>query len=966
MTFLKRAIVALFPFAFLAPLSAQAQDCTIRNVDAGDQPQYAKPDDPWIYRGTDIPVDDEWLMGELPNGLKYAVRSNGVPPCQISMRVHIDAGSLHEEESERGYAHLIEHLVFRESRDFGPDEALRHFQRLGAGFGSDTNATTGPVSTIFKLALPNANYQTLDDSVRQLAGMVREPALSSANLAKDIPIVLAERRDQSGPSRRIDDATMQTLFAGQRIANRSPIGTVKTLEAATPESVRAFHTRWYRPENATVVLVGDADRQLLATLVERYFADWKGVGPVTPAPDFGAPNAPTGADPANPVGEVAVVVEPGQARNLIMTVNRPYVQVIDNLEYNRGWMLDAVAAGIVSNRLEKRARTGGSYLAAGVALDKVSRSADITYISITPLTADWQQALSDVRGVIADALVTPPSQQEIDQVVAQFDVNFVNGVEQSRIQAGGDLADTLVGAVDIREAVASPETFLEVFRSMKPRFTPETLLQHTRDIFDGEVIRAVYLTSEAGEANQSSLRAALLQPAVISAEARDQGNTLSFADLPPIGVPADPVLQEPLGVLGVEKLTFANGVRALLMGRSNEPGRVTVKVRFGGGWRAIAPEEAVYAELADAALMASGMAGVGLNDFDSLLAGRKLGLDFAIEDGTFVFQGMTRQEDLADQLYLFAAKLALPRWEANPVERAKASAVLGYDSYDSDPNGVLTRDLDWLLHDRDPRFATATPEQIRTATPAGFEKVWSRLLSEGPVEVQVFGDIDRAATIEALSRTFGALPPRAPLSAQVLARGTSFPAGTPHPVRLVHSGEGDQAAAMVAWPTGGGVAGLPESRKLEVLAQVFSNKLLDALRERAGAAYAPFVSSNWPVDTEEGGFVFALVQVQPELVPVFFAEAQKIADDLAANGPSEDDLARAVEPYKNFLARAQTGHMFWLSQLEGSASDPRRIEQLYTLFSDYAEVTPEQMRALAQKYLLDGKAFKLEVMPTSK
>ena len=70
---------------------------------------------PWLYKNSDVPQDKEWIFGELPNGLRYAVRKNGVPPDQVSIRIRIDAGSLNERDTEQGYAHLIEHLLFRES-----------------------------------------------------------------------------------------------------------------------------------------------------------------------------------------------------------------------------------------------------------------------------------------------------------------------------------------------------------------------------------------------------------------------------------------------------------------------------------------------------------------------------------------------------------------------------------------------------------------------------------------------------------------------------------------------------------------------------------------------------------------------------------------------------------------------------------------------------------------------------------
>ena len=963
MTVISRAFRALAPLALLLPVPALAQDCTIRLTAEDAAPQYVNVADPWIYRGTDIPVDSEWLMGELPNGVRYAVRQNGVPPCQMSLRIAIDAGSLHESDSEQGFAHLVEHLTFRESREFGPAEAIPYFQRLGASLGYDTNATTSPTQTVYKLDLPNANRATLADSVRRFAGMVREPALSGANLAADVPIVLAERRDSAGPGRRIADTTREVLFAGQRLSARNPIGTVATLEGATPEAVRAFHDRWYRPENAVVVLVGDADPQVLAAMIEREFADWQGKGPLVPAPDFGDPVAPAGADPTNPVGELQVVAEPGQPRALTYAIMRPWVEVVDNIEYNRGILMDSLAAQIINRRLENRAREGGSFLYAQVGRDKVSRSVDGTFVSFAPLTADWQTALADVRGVIADALSEPPSQAEIDREASQFDLSFVDMVEQARIQAGSRLADDIVNAVDIREAVAAPETFLTVFRSMKDRLTPEAMLERTRALFQGEVIRGVMLTGEPGEVDVAQLRTALEAPVTAVGGVRDDGATINFADLPAIGTAQPPVTRAPLGVLDIEKLTFANGVNALLYGSTNEPGRVTVRVRFGAGWRGFADDEGVYAALGQTALINSGIGELGQNDLDRISAGRKMSFGFGIEDGVFVFEGQTRVEDLADQLYLFAAKLAMPRWDAAPVERAKASAQLSYGSYAADPNGVLNRDLEWLLHDRDPRFETPGPADIAAATPERFREVWSRLLAQGPIEVAVFGDIDRVAAVEALSRTFGALAPREPLPAEVANRPVSFPAANDEPLRLTHGGDPDQSAAVIAWPTGGGSEGLPESRKLDLLAQIFGNRLLDDLRERSGAAYSPFVSSNWPLDTTTGGTIFALVQIDPAMQPVFFDAADAIALDLATNGPTADELARVVEPATQFIQRAQTGHTFWLNNLQGSAQDPARVRHLRSLMRDIGQATPEEIRVLAARYFQGHGGFRLAVVP---
>lgn len=917
---------------------------------------------PWIYEGSDVPQDKEWLFGRMPNGLRYAVRRNGVPPGQISVRVRIDAGSLHENENERGYAHLLEHLLFRQSKYLGVAQAIPTWQRLGATFGSDTNAETSPTHTVFKLDLPGATPAKLDESMKLLSGMVRAPVLSRKNVRAEVPIVLAEKRESGGPGERVGETTRETLFAGQLLATRSPIGTEASLTAATGKSVSAFYKRWYRPENAVISVVGDADPMLLAAAVEKWFGDWAGKGALTPAPAFGDPVAPAGADPANPIGEVAVMVEPDLPRSFTYAILRPWRQVDDTIAYNQGVLRDTLATALINRRLETHARAGGSYLYARVQQDKISRSADATFISFAPLTADWQGALRDVRAVIADALARPPSAEELDREIAEQQQVFESSVAERGVLAGARLADDIVNAVDIREAVAAPETVLTVFTGMKDAITPQQILDSTRRIFGGSVIRATYVTPASEEASADDVRAALLASVAPDSKARMAGKPVSFASLPAIGKPGTIERDVPLGIHDISRIDFANGVKALVWANNAEPGRVSVKVRFGGGYRAIGDDDAVYAELGKLALVGSGVGPLGQEELDRIATGRKMGFDFAIEDGAFTFSAQTRKEDLADQLYLFAAKLGMPRWDANPVIRAKAAASLAFASYATSPGGVLSRDLEGLERGGDPRYSAPTREALDAATPAGFRAVWEPLLRHGPIEVLVFGDFDRAPTVQALAQTFGALAERTQLPAAQAARLPGY--GAPGETKvLTHRGEPSQAAAVVEWPSGGGVANLRESRQLQILVQLFNNRLMDAMRERAGASYAPVVRSDWPTDIAGGGRIAALAQLQPKDVPIFFREAERIANDLALAPPTTDELARVTEPLRQYITRASTGNLFWLYQLEGVTVDPRIAFNLRTLLPDYSRTTPQAMQALAQKYFALQKPWQLAVIP---
>jgi len=919
---------------------------------------------PWLYKNSDVPRDKEWIFGELPNGLRYAVRRNGVPPGQVSIRIRVDAGSLNERDHEQGFAHLLEHLLFRQSKYLGDGEAIPTWQRLGATFGSDTNAETTPTQTVFKLDLPDATPASLDESFKLLSGMVTAPTLSEANIRTDVPIVLAEMRERAGAAMRVQDMQRRTFYAGQPLAKRAPIGTVETLHAANQKSVRAFHRRWYRPGNTVVIVAGDADPAELSALVRKWFSRWRLRGKAELAPSYGDPVAPAGADPANPVGETAVIVEPDLPRSISYAVLRPWRQVNDTIVYNQGLMIDMLAQAIINRRLESKARAGGSYLLAQVNQEDISRSVDGTFVSVTPLGDDWQAALRDVRAVIADALASPPSPEEITREMAEVDVAFQVPVEQRKLLPGGKLADDLVTALDIRETVAAPEAVLEIFRKSAPLFTPEAVLEHTRTLFRGSVTRALFVTPKAGEGDKAALRQALLAPVQPDGSVRlAAGKPIRFDDMPAIGKLGEVTELGPLGVLGIERLDFANGVKVLLWPVQEEPGRVAVKVRFGGGYRSFGAGDAPYIALGEMALVGSGVGSMGQEELDRISTGRKMGFNFDIDDASFEFSADTRPADLADQLYLFAAKFAMPRWDANPVLRARAAAQLQYEAYATSPQGVLNRDLKYFQRDRDPRFRMPTPAEIAKATPEGFRKVWERALENGPIEVQVFGDFDRDATVEALRRSFGALAPRKPLPRGTAPATAHSPRPDGNPVILTHRGDADQAAAVVSWPTGGGTIGIRESRQLEILTQLFSNRLLNAMREKMGVSYAPQVFSSWPLDLDSGGAITALAQIQPRDVPVFFATAQEIASDLIARPPSEEELARVTEPLRQQVTRAATSSAFFMYQLEGATSDPIRIAALGTLLPDYTRTTPANMQALARKYLSPDSSWKLAVLP---
>jgi zinc protease len=276
---------------------------------------------------------------------------------------------------------------------------------------------------------------------------------------------------------------------------------------------------------------------------------------------------------------------------------------------------------------------------------------------------------------------------------------------------------------------------------------------------------------------------------------------------------------------------------------------------------------------------------------------------------------------------------------------------------------VLTRDLEGLLRAGDPRWSTPSKQTVEALNAKDFRAFWEPLLKTGPIEVSVFGDIKTEDAVAAVAKSFGGMKPRA--ATPLVAAPVGFPAHNATPVMRTHTGPENQAAAVIAWPTAGGIDQIAESRRLDLLARVFSDRLFERLRQAAGASYSPNVSSQWPVGMTTGGRMIAIGQVAPDKVGFFFEIARKIAAELVSQPIPADELDRIRKPMGQYIMRVSTASQFWLQQLGGATYDPRRFDATQRIASDLIATTPADLQATAAKWLRPDKDWTMAVVPAA-
>lgn len=907
----------------------------------------------WM-KGAGLAVDPALRLGRLPNGMRYVIRQGKTPPGEASIRLRIETGSLNEADDQRGLAHFLEHMVLNGTENVPEGDFVKRLERHGLRFGPDTNASTNFGETIYKLDLPETDKDTLDEAMFLLREVAGRAKLDPWAIDRERGIILSEERARATPGYRQLTDELAWLFPGQRLPGRLPIGTTEVIRTAPAKRLVDFYRAWYRPENATLIIVGDFDPAEMEARIARQFGDWRGIGPA------GVPAAQ--GEPQARVTSASVFVDPAIAAMVRLSWVRPADLEPDSVAKRIRELDEQIALAILNRRLEKLAQADAipPFTSAAMSLSEFEKTAEVTTVSTVARLGNWRQALTTTEQEqrrLVNHGVTP---DELERELTGAREALRAGVASANTRTSASLAEALVGAVDRGSVVTAPADRLAFFEAAARNITPERIKAAGQRLFTGSG-PLLYLTLPrpllgAREALLASYEAS--RKVAVTAPLARARIAWPYAGFGPPGSIAE---RRELKEIGTTTVRFTNGVRLTVRPNDARKEQILLQVRFGDGRLAMDPAK-LSPEWALATAFTFG--GTSKLDADSLnraLTGKLVGASFDIADDRFVLGGGTRPEDLGTQMQLLAAYLTDAAWRPIGWERVKATAANIHDRYESTPGGVLSRDSGVLLRSGDRRWELPSRAAMRASSIDQGRALLDPALRNGPIEIIVTGDVSVDRVIAETAATFGALPPRPAARAQ--PGSMRFPAAPPGPVTLFHKGREDQGIGFIAWPTTGYS---PETRKLArsltLLGSVFQLRLTERLREAEGVSYSPgaghAASSIWP----DYGYLAAQMEAPPAKLDAFFAQAQEIARGLADKPVEEDELNRARRPLLESIERNRAGNSFWLGALSDVADDPFQLESILTQQSDLRAVSPADLQAAAKRFLVPGTAYRIKVV----
>ena len=934
----------------VAPTPRATPDAARPALPAGPPPSA----DVWPQTYADLPPDPAMRFGTLPNGLRYAIMKNATPGGQASLRLRINAGSLDESPAQQGLAHFLEHMAFNGSTHVPEGEMIKILERHGLAFGADTNASTSWEETVYKLDLPQSDDDTVDTSLMLLREVGGELTLSQTAIDKEKGVVLSEERLRDTPGYRVLKQSLGFTLEGQRAADRFPIGQVKVIQTATRAQISDFYRQYYRPERAVLIAVGDFDPDAMEAKIKARFGDWAGAGPPGGDPDLGSP--------IHRAATVRLTVQPGAPQMVQFAWVSPPDNAADSKLKRRRDVIEALGLAVLNRRLDRMVRAEDPpFISAGAYAASEFHSARVTTVQTTARGGEWRKALTAADTETRRLARYGVSAAELGQEVDAYRAALKSAADGAATRTTPSIADDIVSTLSTPEVETSPAEDLALFDEAVKGLTPAEANKAIAAAFAGSgplVFIATPTPIDGGEKAVTTALAAAEAAPVAAPSAREAVGW----PYETFGTPGEVAQRTEIADLDTTFVRFANGVRLTIKPTKFRADQVLVKVRIGGGRRDLPKDHATTAWAASSAFPEGGLDQLSAQDLDEVLRSKIIGRQFAVDDDAFALEGVTRPDDLDTQLQLLAAYTVHPGWRAEAFQRMRGAAPTILDQLGATPGGVLNRDLAGLLHAGDPRWGLPSRAEIAAQTPDQLKALLAPELAGAPIEIVVIGDVNADKTIEAVAATFGALPARA--EAPIGPDPTiAFPAPTATPVVLTHAGRADQAIGLVAWPTDDFLSDTQKARNLVILSDVMQLRLTDQLRHNEGATYSPSTGLQASDAFAHYGYLSARVEIPPAKLDGFFADVSKIAADLRTTLVTPDELNRAKAPAFESLEKRRQTNEYWLVALGGAQTDPRKLAAIRSSEAQLQHVTAEDVRRAARAYLLDDKAWKLEVTP---
>lgn len=902
-----------------------------------------------------LPFDPAVTVGTLSNGMRYYIRENHKPEKRAELRLVVNAGSVLEDEDQRGLAHMAEHMAFRGTKRFAGNQISSYLESVGMRYGPDINAFTSFDETVYMITIPTDTAAIVDKGFQILSEWAHNVAFEPTQVEKERPVVIEEWRLGQGAENRMQNKWFPVLFSGSKYGERIPIGLKSVLETYKPATLRRFYDTWYRPDLMAVVAVGDFDKRQIEGLITRYL----GAIPRAPAPKA----RPLFPVPAHDGTLVSINNDKEATRSVIRLLYKQPKRFNTTVATYRQHLVESLFGSMFNDRFgEITQKPNPPFINAFASQGDLVRSAESFSLSAIVADNGIQRGLN--------ALLTEGErvkrfgflQSELDR--ARKDVQ--RGTEQAYAERDKTNSDVYAAGYASAFLQSEPSTSIQYDLDAVTRLLPGITLAEVNKLA-GEWMtdrnRVVVTTSpdKPGIVNPAPGELLLafdaVKGAVITAFA-ENAPSQQLVDKEPTG--GTVVSERQIKEVGMTEWKLSNGVRVLLKPTDFNADQITFTSYSPGGASLLSDASYTAASAGDLIAATSGVGKFTVIDLQKFLAGKQVSVFPQIDDLSEGVSGSASQRDIDTMLQLAYLYFTQPRLDTSLVNTfiGRYKGVLANRS--ASPEAAFSDTLQVTLAQhalREQPVSAATLDRIDPAKSFAFYK--ERFSDASGFTFVFVGNFKTDSLKPLIAKWLGALPST---GRKETWRDTGIRPPTGIVQRVVKKGAEPKARTALIF-TGPFEYNRQNRYYLSALAELLNIKLREALRENMGGTYGVSVSpgaSRDPLPSYRFTIGFGSA---PERLEALTAAALAQIDSVKRFGTTPEYLNKVKEAALRSRETAIKQNGYWLSQIATFDQNGWPLAEIPDGDKLISALTVDDLQRAAAKYLRTDNYVRVSLYP---
>jgi zinc protease len=945
MSFRTRAQLMLFTLAVAAASSLTAAQRAV-TTGAHDAPLTQT-----------VPVDPRITVGTLANGLRYYVRANKNPQGRAELRLVVNAGSVLEDDDQRGLAHFVEHMCFNGTSHFPKQDVVAFLQSTGMRFGAHINANTSFDQTVYQLQIPTDNPAVIDRSLLILEDWAHAVTFDPEEIDKERGVILEEWRVGLGADARILTAQLPVLLKGSRYAERLPIGTPDIIRNFKYDRLKKFYTDWYRPDLMAVIAVGDFDPAKMESLIKAHFGPIPAATSPKPRPNYDVPDHP---------GTRYTIATDNEATATIVSVTSMMAaRDQTTLGAYRQQTVERVFAGLLSSRFAEMAqKPDAPFLDAETNRGLFVHSTEATSLTALVPEGGVERGLSALFTEADRVARFGFTQTELDR----YRLSLMKTFEQ------------LAASNDEHTSVSLAEEFIRNFMQQEPipgiayenglvqRFLPEITLADVNSlasswVADRNRVVVVSAPQKPGSTVPDEAKLAAVIKSAGGAGLTAYVDTVSSKPLLEAMPKPGAIAKTTAKTAGVTEWTLSNGARVVLQPTTFKQDEILFRAFSPGGTSLASDQDFVAAETAAQVVGQGGLGNLTTIDLSKKLAGKAAFVRADFGDMFETLSGRALRRDVETMFQLIYLTFTQPRADAEAFRVMKSQLSAGLANRQAQPDAAFEDALTAALTQNHLRAQPLSPERVnQMSLEKSMEFYKDRFADASDFTFVLVGSFDLPTIKPLVERYLGSLP-----SLRRKEVGKDVGIRPPQGVVEKQVTKGSAPKSQVGVVFTGSFQNNPRNRIIvRALSNTLAGNLQRVLREDLGGTYGVSVSPDFTKRPTEDYRLTITFACDPARTQDLIKALFDVVDEFRTNGPSPGQVADAQAALRRDLETDSRQNGYLLNQLTYAYEYDEPIPDAETLRGLYSQLSTSLLRDAARTYLDTNHYVKVVLMPEGK